>query len=147
MEAFVTAGAQIVTVHCEATVHLQRTLAMIRECGGKAGVALNPSTPLEAIQYVLDDIDLLLIMTVNPGFGGQSLIPATIQKVRLAKELIVASGREIELEVDGGIGVGNIGSLANAGATVFVAGTSIFGHVGGISSGIASLREAAAKGS
>jgi ribulose-phosphate 3-epimerase len=100
---FAAAGANLITVHAEASNHLQRTLRLIKDFGIRAGVALNPATPIEHVKYVLDDIDLLLIMTVNPGYGGQKLIPATVGKIADANEMITRSGRKIELEVDGGI--------------------------------------------
>ena len=141
VEEFVKAGSDLVTVHIEATTHAQRTLAHIRELGAKAGLALNPATPLDCLTYLLDDIDLLLIMTVNPGFGGQKLIPATVQKVRDAARIIAESGRQIDLEVDGGVGPENARELADAGADVFVAGTSVFKHPEGAAGGIRALRD------
>jgi ribulose-phosphate 3-epimerase len=123
--AFVSAGADLVTVHAEACPHLHRTLRQIKEVGAKAGVALNPSTPLTALEYVLDELDLVLIMSVNPGFGGQSFIPATYQKIRLLKALLGA--RPSDLSVDGGVKVEHAAPLATQGATVLVAGSAIFG--------------------
>ena len=137
---FISAGSDLVTVHYEATTHIQRTLAQIRESGAKAGLALNPGTPLDAIDYLLDDIDLLLIMTVNPGFGGQELIPATARKVREARRRISEAGKTIDLEVDGGIGPDNARELAGAGADVFVAGTTVFRHPEGAVAGIRAIR-------
>jgi ribulose-phosphate 3-epimerase len=122
--AFAKAGADSITVHAEAGPHLHRSLQAIKAEGKRAGVAINPATPLSAIEHVLDDIDLLLVMTINPGFGGQTFIPATLEKVRQAHALIGA--RPIDLEVDGGVTVDNIGEIARAGANVFVAGSSIF---------------------
>ncbi|MFK4809391.1 ribulose-phosphate 3-epimerase [Devosia sp. ZW T5_3] len=122
--AFAKAGADSITVHAEAGPHLHRSLQAIKAEGKRAGVAINPATPLSAIEHVLDDIDLLLVMTINPGFGGQTFIPATLDKVRQANALIGA--RPIDLEVDGGVTVDNIGEIARAGANVFVAGSSIF---------------------
>ena len=142
VEEFVRAGSDLVTVHYEASVHVQRTLSYIRELGCKAGLALNPGTPLDAVDYLLDDLDLLLIMTVNPGFGGQKLISATIGKVRDASERIRTSGRSIDLEVDGGVGPDNARELAAMGATVFVAGTTVFKHPGGAAAGIRAIRAA-----
>lgn len=124
IEAFAKAGADIITVHAEAGPHLHRTLQAIRQHGKKAGVALNPATPLAAVAHVLDDIDLLLIMSVNPGFGGQSFIPATLDKLRQAKALI--GDRAIDLEVDGGVTAQNAGEIAAAGANVLVAGSSVY---------------------
>ena len=142
---FVNAGSDLVTVHYEASVHIQRTLALIRELGARAGLAFNPGTPLDALQYLLSDIDLLLIMTVNPGFGGQKLIPATLNKVQEASRIVSASGKTIELEVDGGVGPENAAELAAAGATAFVAGTSIFKHPEGAAAGIRGLQTAIEK--
>lgn len=122
---FIAAGAEFVTVHAEATPHLQRALALIRSMGAKAGLALNPATGLDAVKYVLDDIDLLLIMTVNPGFGGQSLIPATIEKVKEAKAML--GSRDVYLQVDGGVNEQTAGQLAQAGANLLVAGSAVFG--------------------
>ncbi|HPT83659.1 MAG TPA: ribulose-phosphate 3-epimerase [Limnochordia bacterium] len=124
LDAFAAVQPEIITVHYEAVVHLQRTLRRIRELGCKAGVSLNPHTPLEGLRYVLDDLDLILIMTVNPGFGGQQFIPAMLGKIRDCRELI--SGRPIEIQVDGGVSLENISRLAEAGATNFVAGSAIF---------------------
>ena len=123
--AFVTAGADLLTVHVEACPHLLRTLAQIKELGARAGVALNPATPLHALQYVLDDLDLVLIMSVNPGFGGQAFIPATYPKVRALKTLL--GSRPVEISVDGGVKVEHAGPLALHGASVLVAGSAIFG--------------------
>lgn len=124
LEQFAAVRPEIITVHYEAAVHLQRTLARIRELGCKAGVSLNPHTPLDGLSYVLDDLDLILVMTVNPGFGGQRFIPAMLEKIRDCRELIAA--RPIELQVDGGVRVENIRELAEAGANNFVAGSAIF---------------------
>jgi ribulose-phosphate 3-epimerase len=123
--AFVSAGADLVTVHAEACAHLQRVLAQIREAGAKAGVALNPSTPPDAIDYVLDDLDLVLVMSVNPGFGGQQFIPSAHAKIRRVRETI--ADRPIELSVDGGVKLDHVASLARDGVTVLVAGSAIFG--------------------
>jgi ribulose-phosphate 3-epimerase len=125
VEIYVKAGADFVTVHAEACRHLERALTLIREAGAKAGVALNPSTPPEALQYVLDDLDLVLVMSVNPGFGGQSFIPTAYEKIRRLRALL--AGREVMISVDGGVKAANAGPLAQAGATVLVAGSSIFG--------------------
>ena len=125
IDEFIKAGADGITVHAEATRHLQRTLSMIRERGLKSGVALNPSTPLDTIRYCLDDLDLVLIMSVNPGFGGQSFIEAVIPKIADTKTMI--SGRAIQLQVDGGINKDNIANLARMGVDNMVAGSSIFG--------------------
>ena len=125
--AFAEAGATYITFHPEASLHVDRTLALIRECGCKAGLVFNPSTGLEHARYVLDQLDMILLMSVNPGFGGQKFIPSTLAKLRDARALIAASGRPIRLEVDGGVGVANIRAIAAAGADTFVAGSAIFG--------------------
>ncbi|HUG36749.1 MAG TPA: ribulose-phosphate 3-epimerase [Candidatus Limnocylindrales bacterium] len=125
VETYVRAGADLVTVHVEACRHLQRCLAQIREAGARAGVALNPGTPPAVIEWVLDDIDLVLVMSVNPGFGGQSFIPTAYAKVRQVKSL--AGSRPIEVSVDGGVNKDRAGALALAGADVLVAGSAIFG--------------------
>jgi ribulose-phosphate 3-epimerase len=121
----VKAGADYLTIHAEACSHLERALTLIREAGAKSGVALNPSTPPEVLQYVLDDLDLVLVMSVNPGFGGQSFIPTAYEKIRRLRALL--AGREILISVDGGVKAENAGPLAQAGASVLVAGSSIFG--------------------
>jgi ribulose-phosphate 3-epimerase len=121
---FAAGGADIITVHAEAGPHLHRSLQAIRSLGKKAGVALNPATPVSAIQHVIDDVDLVLVMSVNPGFGGQSFIPESLTKLRQAKALIGA--RPIDLEVDGGVTADNARAIADAGANVLVAGSSIF---------------------
>jgi ribulose-phosphate 3-epimerase len=121
---FANAGADLITVHAEAGPHLDRSLQAIRSLGKKAGVALNPATPLSAIEHVLDRLDLILIMTVNPGFGGQNFIPAMLEKIRQAKALV--AGRNIDIEVDGGVTAENAGVICKAGANVLVAGSSIF---------------------
>jgi ribulose-phosphate 3-epimerase len=125
IETFVRAGADLLTVHAEACPHLSRTLNQIREAGAKAGVALNPSTPPAAIDWVLDDLDLILVMSVNPGFGGQSFIPSSIAKVRQIKTLL--GNRPIEISVDGGVTRDTAGPLAQAGAAILVAGSAVFG--------------------
>ena len=122
--AFAKAGADIITVHAEAGPHLHRTLQAIRAEGKKAGVALNPATPVSGLENVIGDIDLLLIMSVNPGFGGQSFIPESLNKLRQAKALI--GGRSIDLEVDGGVTADNARAIADAGANVLVAGSSVY---------------------
>ena len=125
--AFARAGADIITVHAEAGPHLHRSLQAIRALGKKAGVSLNPSTPVGVIEHVVDLLDLVLIMSVNPGFGGQSFIPATLNKLRQARRLIDASGYDIRLEIDGGVKVDNIKAIKEAGADTFVAGSAVFG--------------------
>ena len=122
---FVSAGADMVTVHAEASPHLQRALAQIRELGAKAGVALNPATPPDALQYVLDDLDLVLVMSVNPGFGGQQLIPAVLPKIRLVRTML--DRRPVDVSVDGGVKVEHARALAEHGAPVLVAGSAVFG--------------------
>lgn len=140
---FAEAGADCITVHAEASVHLHRTLQMIRGLGKSAGVALNPSTPLSAIEDVLDEIDLLVIMTVNPGFGGQAFIPRSVDKVARARAMIESHRPgEIELEVDGGVSAKTAPALAAAGATVLVAGSAVFGHPAGPAAGLDAIREA-----
>ncbi|HJU75903.1 MAG TPA: ribulose-phosphate 3-epimerase [Gemmatimonadaceae bacterium] len=126
-EPFIGAGADIVTIHQEAAPHLQRQLTRIRELGAKAGVALNPATPVEMVREVTDDFDLLLVMTVNPGFGGQAFIPASPDKIRRARTLLDAAESSAILEVDGGIGRDTITLCWRAGANTFVAGQAIFG--------------------
>ncbi len=125
-EAFIDAGADIVTLHAETDPHLMRTVDVIRSKGKKAGVSLNPSTPLSFVEYVLGEIDLLLIMTVNPGFGGQKYIAAMEPKIRKAREMIRALGRPVDLQVDGGIKAENARRVVEAGANVLVMGTEIF---------------------
>ena len=122
--AFAKAGADIITVHAEAGPHLHRSLQAIRAEGKRAGIAINPATPVSALAHVIDDIDLLLVMSVNPGFGGQSFIEASYAKLRQARDLV--GGRPIDVEVDGGVSAANAGKLAAAGANVLVAGTAIF---------------------
>ena len=124
---FAKAGANIISFHPEASDHIDRTLSLIRDQGCKAGLVFNPATPLHYLEHVMDKVDLILIMSVNPGFGGQSFIGEALKKVSLVRELINASGREIMLEVDGGIKVENIAAVAKAGADTFVAGSAIFG--------------------
>ncbi|MFT5721562.1 MAG: ribulose-phosphate 3-epimerase [Motiliproteus sp.] len=123
---FIEAGASYITFHPEASEHIDRSLQLIREGGCKAGLVFNPATPLHCLEHVLDKIDIILLMSVNPGFGGQSFIPSTLVKLKQARQLILASGRDIRLEVDGGVGVGNIAEIAAAGADMFVSGSAIF---------------------
>ena len=125
---FANAGADIISVHVEASPHLQRTLHAIRALGKRAGVVLNPHTPEDTIRYVMEDVDLVLVMSVNPGFGGQSFLPLVLPKVRALRKMIDASGRSIELEIDGGIGPENVRLVTDAGANVIVAGSAIFGQ-------------------
>ena len=127
IEAFVEAGAAIVTVHAEACRHLHRTLTRIRQLGAKAGVALNPATPVEAVKDLAGEFDLLLIMSVNPGFGGQHFIAHSLQKIRQARLLLSNAGAAADVEVDGGVDTGNAAALVESGTTILVAGVSIFG--------------------
>ncbi len=127
IDAFAQAGADIITVHAEATPHLQRALSQIREAGKKAGAVLNPSTPLSAIEYVLGDVDLVLLMSVNPGFGGQSYLPAITAKIDRLRTMIDRAGLKVDIEVDGGIKSDNVGAVIEAGANVIVSGSGIFG--------------------
>ena len=124
---FAAAGASWITFHPEASEHVDRTLGLIREHGCKPGLVLNPATPLSVLDHVMDKVDMILVMSVNPGFGGQKFIPHALEKLRLIRERITASGREIRLEIDGGVKVDNIGAIAAAGADTFVAGSAIFG--------------------
>ena len=125
--AFAEAGADLISFHPEATRHPHRTLGLIREAGCRAGLVFNPGTPLDALEWTIDEVDLVLLMSVNPGFGGQSFIDSTYRKIETARRLIDASGRDVRLEVDGGIKADNIGAVAAAGADTFVAGSAIFG--------------------
>ena len=124
---FATAGADIIVVHAEATRHLHRTVQLIKSLGKKAGVSLNPATPLDLLDYVLDELDLVLLMTVNPGFGGQSFIDACLPKIHALRGMLDRRGLETELEVDGGVKSSNIERISHAGADVFVAGSAVFG--------------------
>jgi len=124
--AFAKAGADIITFHPEGSDHIDRTLQLIKDSGCKAGLVLNPATPLHCLDFVMDKLDVILLMSVNPGFGGQSFIPTTLEKLKLVREKIDASGRDIRLEVDGGVKVDNIAEIAAAGADMFVAGSAIF---------------------
>jgi len=124
---FAAAGADIIVVHAEAVNHLHRTVQLIKSLGKKAGVSLNPATSLNCLEYVLDDLDLVLLMTVNPGYGGQSFIDACLPKVHSLRAMLDRRGCEAELEVDGGVKVSNIAAIAHAGADVFVAGSAVFG--------------------
>ena len=124
--AFAKAGADIITFHPEASDHVDRTLQLIKDNGCKAGLVLNPATPLNVLDHVMERLDVILLMSVNPGFGGQSFIPTTLDKLRLVKQRIIESGRDIRLEIDGGVKVDNIAEIAAAGADMFVAGSAIF---------------------
>jgi ribulose-phosphate 3-epimerase len=125
--AFAAAGADIIVVHAEASHHLHRTVQLIKSFGKKAGVSLNPATSLHALDYILEELDLVLLMTVNPGFGGQSFIEACIPKIHALRGILDKRGLEIELEVDGGVKTDNISRISHAGADVFVAGSAVFG--------------------
>ncbi|WP_271410399.1 ribulose-phosphate 3-epimerase [Pseudomonas sp. Q1-7] len=123
---FIEAGATYITFHPEASEHVDRSLQLIRDGGAKSGLVFNPATPLDVLKYVMDKVDMILLMSVNPGFGGQKFIPGTLDKLREARALIDASGRDIRLEIDGGVNVKNIREIAAAGADTFVAGSAIF---------------------
>lgn len=126
---FAKAGADIITFHPEGSDHVDRTLQLIKDHGCKAGLVLNPATPLQCLDFVMDKLDVILLMSVNPGFGGQSFIPTTLDKLRLVKEKIIQSGRDIRLQVDGGVKANNIAEIAEAGADMFVAGSAIFSQI------------------
>jgi ribulose-phosphate 3-epimerase len=143
LEAFAAAGADHITVHPEAGPHIHRTVQAIKGLGKKAGVSLNPGTPAKMLDYLLDDIDLVLVMSVNPGFGGQSFIASQLRKIEAVRKMIDKSGREILLEVDGGVDIGTIRSCVDAGADVLVAGTASFrGGPGQYAENIAALKAA-----
>lgn len=127
VKPFVDAGASMITFHPEATFHVHRTLQLIRSLGCQAGVALNPATPVEVLADILPDLDMILIMSVNPGFGGQAFIPQILHKIERVRQMIDACGKPIRLEVDGGVNLDNIGAIYDAGADTFVMGTAIFG--------------------
>ena len=141
---FADAGASWITFHPEASRHVDRSLQLIRDRGCKGGLVLNPATGLEPVRYVLDKIDVLLLMSVNPGFGGQKFIPAVLDKVRAAREMIDASGLDIRLEIDGGVSADNIAEIAAAGADTFVAGSAIF-NGGDYASAITAMRDQLAR--
>ncbi|MDT0496660.1 ribulose-phosphate 3-epimerase [Algiphilus sp. W345] len=126
-QMFAKAGASLISFHPEASRHVDRSLQAIRAAGCKTGLVFNPATPLDVLRYVMDKVDMVLLMSVNPGFGGQSFIPAALDKLREVRALIDASGHEIRLEIDGGVKADNIGAIAAAGADTFVAGSAIFG--------------------
>jgi len=127
IEDFAAAGADVITVHAEATPHLQRAVARIRELGKKAGVALNPSTSMSAVEWVLSDVDMVLLMTVNPGFGGQAFIPAMTGKIELLRSQLARTSLPVDIQVDGGIKADNVAEVVRAGANVIVSGSGIFG--------------------
>jgi len=137
---FARAGASYITFHPEASRHIDRSLGLIREHGAKPGLVFNPATPLDWLEYVVDKVDVVLLMSVNPGFGGQKFIPSALDKLKQAREIIDASGRDIRLEIDGGVKVDNIGEIARAGADMFVAGSAIFGS-GDYAQTISRMRE------
>ena len=143
VEAFAKAGADLIIVHQEAVIHLDRTLQRIRQLGKKAGVALCPSTPVSTLSEIIELLDMVLVMTVNPGFGGQAFIPYTLRKVREVREILDVRNPACEIEVDGGIDLNTIRPAHEAGATVFVAGTSVFGAPGGPEAGVRGLIQAA----
>lgn len=144
IKEFADAGCDIIVVHQEACTHLHRTIQNIKSHGIKAGVALNPATPIETIKYVLQDVDMVLLMSVNPGFGGQSYIPVVTEKIKELKALIDEMNLDIDIEVDGGVKPSNIAEVVNAGANVNVAGSAIF-NAGNIDEAVKSLRENASK--
>ena len=144
IKEFADAGCDIIVVHQEACTHLHRTIQNIKSHGIKAGVALNPATPIETIKYVLQDVDMVLLMSVNPGFGGQSYIPVVTEKIKELKALIDEMNLDIDIEVDGGVKPSNIAEVVNAGANVIVAGSAIF-NAGNIDEAVKSLRENASK--
>jgi ribulose-phosphate 3-epimerase len=143
---FARAGATWISFHPEASEHVDRTIGLIRELGCRPGLVLNPATPLHCLDHMFEQIDLVLLMSVNPGFGGQAFIPSTLERIRAVRERIDASGREVRLEVDGGIKTTNIGAIAGAGADTFVAGSAIFGATD-YAAVLRSLRVAIAEGS
>lgn len=138
---FAAAGASWITFHPDASIHVDRSLQMIRDAGCKAGLVLNPATPVEVLEYVMDKLDMILLMSVNPGFGGQKFIPSTLKKLQVVRGMIDASGHDIRLEVDGGINAGNIAAAAAAGADTFVAGSAIF-NADDYTSSVGALRDA-----
>ena len=141
---FIDAGATYITFHPEASEHIDRSLQLIRDGGCKAGLVFNPATPLHCLEHVMDKLDMILLMSVNPGFGGQKFIPQTLEKLKQARQLIDASGQDIRLEVDGGVGIGNIAEIARAGADTFVAGSAIF-NTDDYAATIAAMRDELAK--
>jgi ribulose-phosphate 3-epimerase len=143
LDEFAQAGADLIIVHQEATVHLDRSIQYINHLGKKAGVAICPATPAHVLEDVIEDLNLVLVMTVNPGFGGQKFIPYTLRKIRQVREMLDARNPSCDLEVDGGIELHTIQSVYEAGASVFVAGTAVFQHAGGPEAGVQSLIKAA----
>lgn len=144
IQSFIEAGADIVTVHYEACPHIHRVLQSIREMGARAGITYNPGTPVESLGLLADMVDLVLIMSVNPGFGGQKYIPVCLEKIRQVRQILDEAGSDAMIQVDGGIAAGRILENYQAGARNFVAGTAVFKHPEGIAAGIQALREAIA---
>lgn len=144
VEDFARAGADLIIVHQEAAVHLDRIVQHIRQLGKKAGVALNPATPAHVLDQIIEQVDLVLVMTVNPGFGGQTFIPHTLRKIRQVQQMIAERNPACEIEIDGGVEVDTIGAAYEVGARVFVAGTSVFKHPAGPAAGVQALIDAAA---
>ncbi len=142
VEDFAKAGADIISVHVEACPHLHRSIQKIKSCGVKAAAALNPATPLDTVEYVLENLDMVLLMTVNPGFGGQKFIPEVLPKISALRDLINSRGLNIDIEIDGGVNTENAGKLVKAGTTVLVAGSAVFG-AGDIPAAVKALRKAA----
>jgi ribulose-phosphate 3-epimerase len=143
LEQFAQAGADLIIVHQEAVVHLDRAIQQIKQLGKRAGVAICPATPVHTLDEVIEDLDMVLVMTVNPGFGGQRFIPYTLRKIRQARALLDRRNPQCELEIDGGVDVQTIGPAYAAGARVFVAGTSVFGHEQGAETAVGALLNAA----
>ncbi len=146
IDAFAAAGADWITVHVEACSHLQRTVSRIRELGKRPGVVLNPATSLATLDYILDEIDLVMLMSVNPGFGGQSFIPSTIAKIKELRQRIKEKGLNVDIEIDGGVSVTTISAIAAAGANIFVAGSAVYGSKD-YRTTIATLKQLAENGS
>ncbi len=142
VESFASAGADIITVHVEACTHLHRTIQAIRAAGARPGVTLNPATPLSSLEEILGDVDLVLIMSVNPGFGGQSYIPASTDKIRRLRSMLNAIGSRAHLEVDGGVKASNVSEVTGAGADVIVAGSAVFGGSGSVASNVKAIQKA-----
>ncbi len=145
VQAFRDAGADSITVHAEASLHLHRTIQNVKQTGARVGVSLNPHTPLDVLDYVLDDLDLVLLMSVNPGFGGQSFIPQTLRKITALRKMIDARGLDVDIQVDGGVNTRTVFDVARAGADVFVAGSAVFGAPP-YAAAISALRDLARKG-
>jgi len=146
IDAFAHAGADLITVHVEVCAHLHRVIQRIHDCGIQAGVALNPATPLGTLEEILPDVELVLVMSVNPGFGGQEFVASALDKIRRLRSWLDERGLRAEIQVDGGINAATIGKVAAAGATVLVAGSAVYGAKEGIGAAIATLRQAAERG-